>query len=185
MFLMQTPPQNETLIINNSESMLLGDEMVTNFVDVFKIKLTKLTDEGSLVYVRNPRIEPHGLYITSHIKRKREYYINIGGDAVFLLDAKRILINVEFIYDRRRWKKAILRELPQPQMFANLEFINVHSFANELELPITITTDNEYSYAYVLLGNEEPDDGQWVGLSDQCLALVEKNILRGLFVKLA
>jgi hypothetical protein len=153
-------------------------------MNALRVKLKDATSNGRLYYTSDPEIEPLVLFIKNPNQRKMAYSINVNGGGMLLaLDNHRILQSAEFIIHRRVWKKGIFDTIPEPKIIADIEFSNVYRKYTELDLLITVTTDDAYRYVRIILGEEEPRM-EVIGLSDHCYALENSGYLKGFFIKL-
>ena len=149
-----------------------------------KINLRDASDDGRLFYKPDPDIEPLILFIKNPNQRVMAFSINIeGGQVLLALNSNRILQSAEFIIHRRIWKKATFDIPPVHKISADIEFPNVRTRYTEFELPVTVTTDEAYSFAHIIIGEVEPDV-DCIALSDQCFVLVHSGYFKGFYIKL-
>jgi hypothetical protein len=170
------------------------------------VQLQPATELGRMEYFRDKQIESQITFIESPVKRRMANVLNMGGgNAILMFDANRVLINVEFICPRRAWVMDAFEWLPpMPSKFADIRFVDVlqddgtrqkpykrkrkNSFAYQSyatdECDVTFITNASFDYVRILFDHDRIE-GEWIGLSEQCAALVHQNSLRGFFVKLA
>ena len=147
-----------------------------------KVQLIAPAKEDLISYVRDPQIEEDILFISRRTVIPGSYSINVNGIVQIVLDADSTILAIECLYPRKKW--TIDKELSLPDQItpANLKFV-MHRRGRYLELPVRITTDEDYKFAQVLIGNPGPNI-IYVGLSDQCYGIVSGNNFQGYFVHL-
>jgi hypothetical protein len=172
--------------------------------DIF-VNIKPQTESGKIFYYHDPEIYKSILYITSSVSRFNISSINIrGGHAIIAFDKNRILQSTECLYPRVAWEKSQTLFIPKPELFGDIELAAVKTELGILIRPdstskrmgewffgyqdddteVKILTDDTYSIAWIMLG-KHGGSGDWVGLSDQCSALLKNNKLSGFSVKLA
>ncbi|MBA3946567.1 MAG: hypothetical protein H0X37_18635 [Herpetosiphonaceae bacterium] len=102
------------------------------------------------------------------------------------IDGEHILRDVQFLFPRRAW--IVDEHTIQPTALRSvvLEIPDVSDRVEVIEWPrgsVVIITDERQSYAQILFGEIAQGD-MWVALSEQCFALISKDLLKGLFVML-
>ena len=170
------------------------------------INLVSPTDLGRMYYSPSrSKISYPLLYLESPISRKMDYAIVIKTNIVLMFDSDGILINVEFSLPHQAWKNhsKFEDELPTPSSVADLKFIGVQSSRKKMVQPRLVKrksgftfnhydlenistefyTDTQFTFAKVILCKHTPLS-TWVELSNNCMALVSENYLKGFFINL-
>jgi hypothetical protein len=167
------------------------------------VQLHPHTEMGRMDYFRDNQIESDLTFIESPVERQMAFTLNVNGGFVnFMFDVNRVLMNVEFICSRRSWAMDAFEWLPPtPARFADLGFVDVrlddgslvvpyketrsfdYEFYDADEIDMTFITNPSFDYLRVLFGHDRIE-GEWIGLSEQCCALIHQNSLRGFFIKL-
>ena len=152
-----------------------------------RVVLREPVPHGRLIYRPDPQIDHLILFIQSEVQEPIKYIVNINGAAVILdVTADHILHDVEFAIPRPAWKVAPLAVFPHPTQTAALALPDLTQRYTQIVSPAmraVVTTNDAQSYAQILFG-EAPLEATWVALSDQCLALVAGDRLKGFFVRL-
>jgi hypothetical protein len=152
-------------------------------MNLLQVALNPPTEQGQLHYTKDPEIEPHLLFIKGKNYELGGFDINItGGQVLLRLTENRVLSSAEFGYHQRAWKKDTNFLVPTPRISADIAFPNIRKHHYEFDLPIEVTTDERYSYARIMIG-DLPEEPEWVRLSDNCMACIEKSMLKGFLVK--
>lgn len=150
-----------------------------------RISLHEPTAHGRLIYQPDPQVEKHLLFISSPERSPRKYTLNInGGQIIFGIDENFTVQSVEFNIPRTAWKITPRYETPHTNRSASLLVKGIDERLTQIEWPrgtVTVNTDNTRSYAHVALGHAPPR-ATWVALSEQVLALVMEDSLKGFFV---
>ena len=142
------------------------------------------TVNSRLLYKYDAQTDQFLIYVKSAIRKQRMARVNVSGGRMLLgVDNERIIESIEFIIRKRAWKVAPLDEFPISQFPADLLLVQETINQRTFEIPVKVTTDERYSYMNVIIGERE-QGGIWVELSNQCLALVIENRLKGVFIKL-
>jgi hypothetical protein len=115
------------------------------------------------------------------------------------------LINVEFTYLHHAWNKSrkFEDELPTPSLLADLKLVGVETNREIMvqpllvrresgftfnhyefeDIPIEFCTDSQFTFAKIVFSKQIVSP-TWVELSENCMALVSENYLKGFFIKL-
>jgi hypothetical protein len=171
------------------------------------VDLVSPTNLGRMRYSESRSILKHPLlFIESAASRKTDYAIVInGGVIVLMFDRNGILINVEFACPHHAWNKngKYDEELPVPSLSADLKLTGVcvnrktmvqplvvirenglvfnhYEFEN---IPIEFCTDSQFTFAKIVFDNTM-SSSIWITLSEDCMALVSGNYLKGFFINL-
>ena len=149
-----------------------------------RVSLCKPTPQGRLHYRYDPQIDEELVLLKSAVSERWSYFVNInGGDALFDLDANRILRVAEFVIPKRAWVVVPTLDIPHVIDEADIQFIEVMHSREYLTLPVVVTTNTTQSHVCIVLGEREPDMF-WISLSKNCSALIVKDRLKGFFVAL-
>lgn len=171
------------------------------------VDLVSPTDLGRMYYSRSRSILKYPLlFMESTINRKMDYAIVINnGNVILMFDNSGILINVELTYLHHAWNKnrKFDDELPVPSLSADLKLAGVRTNRKSMvrprfvkrdngftfnhyefeDIPIEFCTDSQFTFAKVIFDKQMPSP-KWVELSENCMALVSENYLKGFFINL-
>ena len=172
------------------------------------VNLVPATELGRMHYSpRRSKISYPLLFVESAVNRKMDYAIVINNASIVLMfDNDGILINAEFTYLHHNWNtsRKFEDELPVPSVLADLKLVGVRKnrksmvqprfvkresgFAfNHYELddiPIEFCSDSQFTFAKIIFGKQIPSP-TWVELSENCMALVSEQYLKGFFINLS
>lgn len=150
-------------------------------MEAIRVKLRDATERGRLY----PRYDEEAdvLELSSTVPRDWPHGIDIDGRIIFDLDADRVLVNLDLLIPRRRWKITPSLEPPQASRSADLEIAEISLAHKSFHLPLEVTTNEPRSCARILFGKVEHQSSQ-VALSSRCLAFIEEDRLIGFFVRL-
>ena len=152
-------------------------------MDAIRVHLREPTAQGRLYYQHTPSVAHIVVLVESFFAIPFSYMISIQGVVNLGMNAERILQQIEFIGLRSRWIVTTPIETPKADLSANLEITDVWHRNEMVELPVQIITDERMSYICAKFGEIE-QDGSWVAMSEQCLALIVEGRLKGFFVAL-
>jgi len=151
---------------------------------MIQVRATQPTMEGRLEYLRDPETEEHLIFLRSSHKSTPVISLNIsGGLAVFGANEHGIITSLEINVPRKRWQIVADLAAPITSGMASLQLEKLTPKHTEVEIPLLVYSDAQYSYAHVQLGLTE-EATSWVSLSENCLAIISNNFLTGLFIKL-
>ncbi len=150
-------------------------------VEMIRVSIRNPSNAGRLY----PRLVNMGkdrwLVVESRIPRAAPYGLDIDATVACDIDADRVLMNVDLQAGMRRWHVAPLYQRPPIKQYADLGFTEATLRQGSFPIPVSIRTDAERSYALVTWGSAT-GELEAVGLSEHCLALVSKDILRGFYI---
>jgi hypothetical protein len=152
----------------------------SQILDSLRVRLQEPTALGRLYYQNYPSIESSITFIRSAIRRQDVYTINLDSTVIFGVDQDKRLKDVDFMISKSIWKVAPVPE-PQPLQAADIVFTEVQNEHAYLVLPIRVVTNESKTYAHIVFDEEEPE-GDWIALSEQCLALIAEDQLKGFHI---
>ena len=148
-----------------------------------RVKIVDPTNERRLLYVRDPELEPHLLYLRSSSEFKMVYRLNLDGGIVLIgADESKRLIDLEIRIPRSRWRISPLITWPEQLISGDIE-LKLKSTRYEADIPASAYCDKEYSMVSIQFGAQN-DKPNWIALSSQCLASVAGDQLIGFFIRL-
>ena len=150
-------------------------------LDEIRIRLLEPTDVGRLFYQPDPETEPALTHIQNRLDFQRVCIININSTIIIDLGQNRIIRFVELNIPQKFWKQNMDFILPEPSRAADIQVVGRMRKYAFLEKPAWAITGEELRYVFLSCG-EPTAGGIWVALSDQCLALIQEDCLRGFFV---
>lgn len=152
-----------------------------------QILINSTVESNQLLLSWHPEIEDHLLFLSNPINRRIVHSINFnGGELILGLDNNSELNSLELNRSKRHWR--ILDDkpnTPNPIRVGSIEFININSPLNELELSLIVQTDKSHSFAKIEIGISNNNSSSfWVAISDQCFAEITDNCLKGFWIEL-
>lgn len=147
-----------------------------------QVHLQEPTAKGRLYVSHVPETQSDVLVIKSRVRERFFCTINVSTEVLLDLDANRILTSVTVLNPIRLWRVTSPMRLPRTVQAADLQ-IEARQKAESIDLPVLVTTDESKSFAYVQFG-EIPPNAIAVALSEECVAIISEDQLRGLFVTL-
>lgn len=157
--------------------------MLSDTYNILKVEISAPTNNGRLFYFVDPEINDDILYIRGVTKKFPAHRINLGGaQALFDADSSKTLTEAQFVQPLKSWK--ILDELRRPEncAIADIKFMNVAKRHHFIDVNVPIFTVNDKSVVEIWPCEVEPV-GQWIALSENCLACVTDNYLTGIWVR--
>ena len=125
-----------------------------------------------LVHLRNP------------LTKSLVYTINIGGGiAILSTDSSGTLVDAEFNIPQRYWEIEAKEIKCRSEERANIQFVGLLFNHIEIDLPIRAITNESFSRVYFIFGTDKCHLYSCVRLSEDCLALVIGNQLRGFCIE--
>jgi hypothetical protein len=125
-----------------------------------------------LVHIRNP------------LAQSLVYTINIdGGIAILSTDTSGILVDAEFNISRQHWKIEAEETKCHGEERADIQFVGLISKHIEIDLPVRAFTNESLSRVCFMFGTVKHHLHSCVRLSDDCVALVTGDQLRGFCIE--
>lgn len=152
-------------------------------MEVIRVHLRAPVPGGYLLYHHDAEVDEHLLWLKTPASRPWSYKVEIDSQILFGLDAERMLVSLEILLGRHLWRVVPLEALPVAVQPARLEFSRATLRQRYFEMPVEITTNESRSYLWIQIGLSE-QSAIWVALSNQCLALIAGDRLKGFFVAL-
>jgi hypothetical protein len=109
--------------------------------------------------------------------------ITVGGSVVFDLDEERILVNFDVHWHRDNWIGLSAWVRPKAACRARLRFTEETLRRGDFHGAVVVTTNPDRTEVRVQL-DRPAGAGEWVELSDRCLAWLEGDRLLGFYLKL-
>jgi hypothetical protein len=122
------------------------------------------------------------LSVSSRIPREWPYGIDIDGNLVFDLDQDRILANFDLLIGHRLWTPGEAGPWPKVARPADLGFEASAIKTKSFHLPLNVMWDQDRSFVRIILGLGHYD--RVAALSEQCVALLDRDTLAGFLVRL-
>jgi hypothetical protein len=121
------------------------------------------------------------LAVTSETPRDWPYGVDIDGNVVFDLDAKRNLANFDIHVSRRLWERGSVRRWPDKAAVGTIVFSKETIELKSLNMPLRLVYDEGQGILSVALGDRQPE--RELELSKECVALLSGNELVGFLVR--
>lgn len=153
---------------------------------VLHVKIVGESKSNQLLVSHDPEIENYLVFLRNPLDSKIIYSVNFnGGELLLGLDGNRRINRLELNYSRRDWIIVKDRNLkPDVSIQGCLEFININSRNNEIDIPLVIQTDDLYSGVKIDIGIDENPNSFWIALSDQCFTKIADNHVNGFWISL-
>jgi hypothetical protein len=145
-----------------------------------RVRLRELSEGGGLC----PRLVASAEVLTAEAEWPNitRSSISVRAPSLFLdLDYDRILQNFDLHVSWKAWGVETMAEPPRPLRTARLEFPEETVARQSFDEPVRVRTDVTRSRVWIEIG-APTERGEWIGLSDQCLAQIEDETLRGFYV---
>ncbi len=152
-------------------------------MDKILIELRPPSSAGRIYYSRDFRIEKNILFLESKVPRRQRFNINVDNQILFSIDENKLLKSIEVLKPRRSWIIKPDIEKPKANSDFDITFSNLIQERTFIELPISISTNINYSYALISIG-EQTQFSFWISLSKQCFAKVTSDSLECIFAEL-
>lgn len=136
--------------------------------------------EGGRLHPRYDR-ESDILTVTSATPRDWQFGVNIGGNIVFDLDAKRQLANFDIHVASRLWKRGAVRRWPEQAAAGTIVFSKETIERKSLNMPLRLLYDEHRGVLNIMFGTQQAD--RELELSNDCIALLSANELVGFLVR--
>jgi uncharacterized protein YuzE len=143
------------------------------------VSIAPPTEGGRL----HPRYDAESdiLTVTSETPRDWPHGVDIDGNVVFDLDAKRNLANFDIHVGRRLWERGPVRRWPDKAAVGTIVFSKETIEQKSLNMPLRLVYDDEQGILNVVLGARQPD--RELELSKECVALLSGNELVGFLLR--
>lgn len=145
------------------------------------VSLETPTEQGHLLYVRDPDVAEHLLYLRSPEFQRTTYSVTLEDPVIFRLDSEGILGSAKFVIPRRAWIQTATMPVPTAARSARLRFTPATIEQRSVDMTANVMTNKQYSYAAITFGSPEVHTF-WVALSQNCFALLAGNRLKGFFI---
>lgn len=121
------------------------------------------------------------LEVTSETPREWPYGLNIDGQIIFDLDAKRRLANFDILVGRRGWKRGPVRRWPDKAPAGTIVFSKETIDQKSLSMPLRFLYNEEHGILDITLGDKKPE--RELELSKDCIAFLSQNELVGFLLR--
>lgn len=169
---------------------------INTYMDKVRVILREPTPAGRLYYRNDPEIEDSLIYIRNPNLGTGFNAYTILVHYLVLLDVgpDLVLRNVDFMIRPKNWTVSPSITLPQISKMADIgfqpfdeyesskKFVNSNRKGIHADLPIFTEADPLGSYVYFMFDKQVSTKSIWIGLSDQCAALIDGDFLKGFFV---
>lgn len=136
--------------------------------------------EGGRLHPRYD-VESDILEVTAETPRDWPYGVDIDGNIVFDLDARRHLANFDIHIGRRLWKRGSVRRWPEKAAVGTIVFSKETIEQKSLNMRLRLVYDEEQGVLQVMLGDRQPD--RELELSKECIALLSRDELVGFLLR--
>ena len=150
-------------------------------MDKIRVVLREPTLNGRLYYQRDSEVEDSIIYVHNPNLRKKAYSILVSYDIILFIDPALVLYFVDFKIPKQKWTLSSIAP-PTISKMADIGFENSDKREVHVELPISTETDPSYSYVFFTFDQPISQQANWVGLSEQCAALIDGEFHKGFFV---
>jgi hypothetical protein len=148
------------------------------------VRILDDTKPYQLLLANDTEVKNHLIFLKNPVESRIVYSINInGGELILGLDGSRRINSLELNRSKKDWQ--IINEKPLSQPITNkgcIEFVNINSRHNELDLQIVVQTDKLYSGVKIDIGIEKVLNPLWVAISEQCFAEIAGDYLKGFWI---